>query len=150
MEIIRGGIMVNKKRLLELLGENFNEDCGGIRYNTYDVVWIEDDLEKINSIPQLLGYMNCGMELKIYDEIYSKVDDSIFEVDMEKVKANLSKLGLIFEREDCDGDVVLNCDLMIDKENLKYVEKMEIIPHALYKGCIIYNDVLKASKEWGK
>lgn len=147
--------MVNEERLLELLGDDFYEQKGNIIHkcdnSVDDVIWVDEDLLIASSIPQLLGLSYATSdELNMYDEIFEKLDDSIFEVDIEKVKANLSKLGLEFKHEDADGDVVIVANLIIVKENIKYVEKMEIIPNPVYQGGLVYNYVLKASKEWGK
>lgn len=146
--------MVNKKRLVELLGDGYyiSQLNGGIRhYDMPDVtIWLDDELDEINSIPQLLGRCVCSddVDVELYDEIYSKVDDSIFEVDIEKVKNNLNKLGLVANVADRERDVILRGWLIISKDSLKYVEKMERIPKVIYDGENLYNNVLKASKEW--
>lgn len=146
--------MVNKKRLLELLGDKYYTNEWGILVRTDNsCLWTNDDLEEINSIHQLWGRCNDCLDIEIYDEICSKVDDSIFEVNIEKVEENLAKIGLPYRGADEKGNVQIFRKTYIRKHDLKHVEKMEYIPvfNGKYSdGMKLYNQVLRASKNWGK
>lgn len=145
--------MVNKERLVELLGDEYCANAWGVAIKiTNRCLWDNDDLEKANSIPQLLGKCECCLDTEIYDEIYSKVDDSIFEVNIERVEENLAKLGLPYRGSDEKGNVQIFRKTYIRKHDLKYVEKMEYIPvfNGEHRdGMKLYNQVLRASKNWG-
>lgn len=145
--------MVNKERLLELLGYEFYiRDADKAVCHTSDssmCLWKFEELEEINSIPQLLGRCIDDVNVELYDEIFSKLDDSIFEVDIKKVKANLNKLGL--HGEIIKQDYLLkDIQYIIGKVNFPFIERMKLIPEKNRNtiGEKLYNNVLKASKEW--
>lgn len=150
--------MVNVNKLLELLGDKFRLENGRIRmkYNDGDsvsdsIIWMKNDLQGVNNKIQLIGRVNDTIPLSYYDEIYKRLDNSIFEVDKEKVKSNLEKLGLLGRINENDDYHIFNIGY-IRKNNLSYVEKMELIPknNIYYDEEEIYNNILKASKRWGE
>lgn len=141
--------MVNVDRLLKLLGEDYYIDNDGDIIMNGSVVWFGDELQRATSRIQVIGYAADKFVPQIYDEIYSKLNDSIFEVDKEKVESNLKKLGLI-GKIDKIGDYDMYDGGMIKQKNFIYVERMDYIPseEVYLAGERIYNNILKASKEW--
>lgn len=141
--------MVNVEKLLEKLNGLVFEEEGDIRLCRHAIVlWNEGTLREVATIPQLMGKINTLIPIGYYDEIYSKLDISIFQAD--KVKENLAKLGLR-GKYDSDGDYDLkNGETFISKRCFEYIRNMQSIPRTkiVRRGELLYNDVLKASKEW--
>lgn len=148
--------MVNVDRLLELLGDNYLLTSLGFicraEKNGNRRIWNRDELTEVQSMEQLLGRCSSELDLKIYDEIYSRLNNSVFTVDIKRVEENLAKLGLPYRGADEKGNVQIFFKIYIRKYDLKYVERMEYIPvfngeHS--NGMELYNQVLRASKNWG-
>lgn len=144
--------MVNKERLVELLGEGYYINGDEDVCDKKDVIWFDEDLQKASNKIHLMGYLDNRLAISQYDYIYSKLDDSIFEVDKEKVKSNLGKLGLRGYFGVDRSYYLEHVSGCINERYFNYVQNLELIPDEERKSraeCF-YNDILKASKEWGK
>lgn len=145
--------MVNKERLVELLGKDFSIGVEGDIF--YDVekkcIWLNKDLERINTLPQLLGVIADDLSnVEIYDKVFEEIDDSIFEIDFKKMTEILSSLGLRGGKDENGNFQIISCKATIHKNNFIHVIRKEPIyaDSLVYSGEALYNDVLEASKNW--
>lgn len=147
--------MVNKERLVELLGNKFY--ITGKESHIYYcgksmsfIVWSRDDLVAAETIPQLLGLAYCELDKEIFDEMFEKLDDSIFEIDFKKMTEILFSLGLRGGKDENGNFQIISCKATIHKNNFIHVIRKEPIyaDSLVYSGEALYNDVLEASKNW--
>lgn len=149
---------VNMSKLLEVLQKVDNKiyiDHGVVihKMEGYLFYLVNEDQEQ-EFIDHMENPKDCFDFNKrvLYAYLRQLKDEFIYEIpcDVDKVKSNLEKLGLSGSIE--GEDYCVKSVGIIRKKNFIYIEHLESIPQGEIRltGERVYNNILKASKEWGK